>query len=176
MNNFSNSYPAALPPIASPVIKITDDLLNKVAEMSRNSPRKRIIFPFHKTGEESIHRMLNGIQPNSYIQPHRHQRANKAEGIILLRGSIAYFTFDEEGKISEQMKLTAGTTDFGVDTEPHIYHSFLALEKDTVIYEVKPGPYNPELDKDFANWAPTEGTEAAKSYLQNLYNVARTMS
>ncbi len=176
MDDSQTSFPAALPPLAQPIITINSALIDKVVQMSRKSPRKRIIFPFHKSGEDKLHRMLNAIQPNSYIQPHRHISANKSEGIILLKGAIAYFTYDEKGTITNKFKLAAGSLSFGIDTEPETFHSFIALEEDTVIYEVKPGPYNKTLDKDFASWAPEEHTEAAATYMNHLYQLAKELA
>jgi hypothetical protein len=45
--------------------------------------------------------------------------------------------------------------------QPGIYHGFVALEPDTLIYEVKPGPWSAATDKSFAPWAPAEGDPGA---------------
>ncbi|MGD8861079.1 MAG: hypothetical protein PVI30_13820 [Myxococcales bacterium] len=37
----------------------------------------------------------------------------------------------------------------------------MALEPDTLIYEVKPGPWSAATDKSFAPWAPAEGDPGA---------------
>jgi hypothetical protein len=34
-----------------------------------------------------------------------------------------------------------------------------------VLFEVKPGPYEPLNDKDFATWAPAEGDPAAAAFV-----------
>ena len=39
---------------------------------------------------------------------------------------------------------------------------------DTVIFEVKPGPYDAATDKEFAPWAPPEGDPRAHAYLIQL--------
>jgi hypothetical protein len=39
---------------------------------------------------------------------------------------------------------------------------------DTVIFEVKKGPYNPETDKKFASWSPEEGSPDVKKFLARL--------
>ena len=39
----------------------------------------------------------------------------------------------------------------------------------SVFYEVKQGPYDPQLVKEFAPWAPLEGTPEATAYLQRLH-------
>jgi len=158
---------------AGNVTTLNTAMMKRVVEGSRNSPRKRIIFPLHKTADSSLHRMLNGLQPYSYIQPHRHLYPPKAESVIVLQGSILSFVFDVTGDITEVQTLTAGGINFGVDSEPGVFHTFLALQKDTVLFEVKPGPYEQNSDKDFAPWAPREGSEKTTEYMDYLYDTGK---
>ena len=136
--------------------------------VSRSSPRRRVIQPFHRTDSATLHRMFNAVQPDSYIPPHRHSDPPKAESWIVLRGALAFFTFDDQGTIEQCLEIRAGGAIFGVDLEPGVYHTFFALEPDTVVYEVKNGPYSPVTDKSFPEWAPREGTPEASSYLARL--------
>jgi cupin fold WbuC family metalloprotein len=117
--------------------------------------------------------MLNALQPNSYIQPHRHRAPPKAESIIVLRGAIGFVTFKEKGEVDQKFTLATGSPEVGIDTDPHVYHTFFALDDDTVLFEVKPGPYNPDTDKDPAIWAPDEGSGEAEEYLKNLYELVK---
>jgi cupin fold WbuC family metalloprotein len=112
--------------------------------------------------------MLNAGQPDTYVRPHRHLDPPKDEAWILLRGSLLFFTFDEAGRVDQQLVLRAGGPRFGVDLLAGVYHSFIILEPDTVIYEVKSGPFQVSTDKSFAPWAPSEGTPEAKLYMQEL--------
>jgi cupin fold WbuC family metalloprotein len=112
--------------------------------------------------------MFNAVQPGSYIAPHRHLDPPKDESWIVLQGALAFFTFDEQGKIEECCEVRSGSDVFGVDLEPGVYHSFFALEPDTVVYEVKTGPYAPNNDKAFAPWAPREGEPGVPAYLAHL--------
>jgi cupin fold WbuC family metalloprotein len=137
-------------------------------DFSRSSPRRRVIAPFHKHHDDPLHRMLNAVQPDSYIRPHRHLDPPKAEGWVLLRGSLAFFTFDDDGGVRDCLRIAAGGDPFGVDLAAGIYHAFIALEPDTVIYEVKPGPYAPANDKSFGPWAPAEGDPRAPAYMRAL--------
>ena len=41
------------------------------------------------------------------------------------------------------------------------------------MYEIKEGPYNPDTDKKFANWAPEEYTDESKIYLDKLKKALR---
>ena len=44
----------------------------------------------------------------------------------------------------------------------------VALEKGSLIYEVKDGPYDPSDDKFFASWAPAEGDAGTENYKNAL--------
>jgi cupin fold WbuC family metalloprotein len=115
--------------------------------------------------------MLNAVQPDSYVRPHRHLDPPKAEAWIVLRGALVFFTFEDDGQVRDCFLLAAHGPRFGVDLAPGIYHAFLALKPDTVLYEVKPGPYAPENDKAFAAWAPEEGSPDAPAYLAELRSI-----
>jgi cupin fold WbuC family metalloprotein len=142
--------------------------VEEVTGSSRTSPRRRIILPFHKSEADLLHRMLNVIQPDSYVRPHRHLDPPKAESWVVLRGALAFFTFEEDGRVRDCLSLEAGGEHFGVDLAPGIFHGIVALAPDTVIFEAKNGPFAPANDKSFASWAPAEGTPEAAGYLASL--------
>jgi cupin fold WbuC family metalloprotein len=167
----NNDYSRALRPPSETVVIINDNLIQKAIDSSRISPRKRIILPFHKSPSDNLHRMLNALQPNSYVQPHRHLDPPKAESIIVLKGAIIYVEFNNTGEIERFYQLSSESFNIGVDIEPGIFHTFFAVVEDTVLFEVKPGPYELGSDKDFASWAPTEGSASAIEYLRNLYEL-----
>jgi len=147
---------------------ISNELIDRAVAYSRRSPRRRMIQPLHRSAGEAMHRMLNAVQPGSYIRPHRHLDPPKAEAWIVLRGTAAFFAFEDDGRICECRRLESGSDAVGVDLAPGIYHTFAALAPDTVIYEVKTGPYSETTDKSFAPWAPAEGAPEATGYLDGL--------
>lgn len=157
------------PPTA--VTLITAELLDQAVEGSQISNRGRIILPLHKSADETLHRMFNALQPGTYIPPHRHSLPPKAESILVLRGALCFVTFGDAGEVDQMRDLTAGSDKFGVDIAAGIYHTFFILQPDTVIFEVKPGPYSPISDKDFAPWAPREGELAAEGFLAGLHRL-----
>ena len=162
------SNPRALRAPSGPTCWLSRDLLEGAIAASHESPRRRVIQPFHRSESATLQRMFNAVQPDSYIPPHRHLDPPKAESWIVLRGALAFFTFDEQGAITECLEIRAGGEIFGVDLEPGVYHTFFALEPDTVVYEVKDGPYSPTTDKAFPEWAPGEGSPEASAYLAKL--------
>ena len=166
-------FPRALPPPGTTITVIDDSMLERAIEASNRSPRRRIIQPFHCCDDDVLQRMLNALQPGSYIQPHCHGSPPKAESILVLRGSIAYVTFSEHGEIERIFHLAAASPCFGIDTAPGVYHTFFALEPDTVLFEVKPGPYAVTTDKQFAPWSPPEGSDEGRRYLDRLMQAAK---
>lgn len=160
--------PRALPPPSGDFVLVTQNLAEQALEASRKSGRLRMILPFHKTHEDSLHRMFNAVQPGTYVRPHRHVAVPKAEVFILLRGALDFMVFDDAGRITHAARLKAGTETFGADVAPGLYHAFLVREPDTLIYEVKPGPYSATTDKDFAPWAPAEDAPEVAAYVMTL--------
>lgn len=166
----------ALEPPTEPLTLISRACVEAAIAGARESPRGRMIQPFHRTAGDSIHRMLNAVQPGSYVRPHRHLDPPKAEAFIVVRGAIAFFTFEEDGRIRDSIRMAAGGEVFGVDLTPGLYHCLMALERDTVIYEVKTGPYEALTDKSFAPWAPDERGPGAAAYAKTLFEKFRDSS
>lgn len=166
-------YPMALSPPATPVVPITETLLADTVAASRESPRGRIIQPLHKRGGDSLQRMLNALQPGSYIRPHRHA-VDRGESLIVLSGTLLYLVFNDKGEVEQALRLKAGSAQFGVDIDGGVWHCFMALEPDTVLFEIKPGPYDAQADKGFAPWAPEEYSPEAGTYLESLLQYSTT--
>ena len=146
----------------------------KVADAKRNF-RRREIHCFHEGDDDPLHRMLNAIEPGSYVQPHRHLFPPKAESLIILSGSLGVVPFHDDG-VPDKANLVLLFQErgvVGVDIRAGVWHTFVSLETDTVVYEAKPGPYQPASDKDFASWAPAADTDEAGSYLAQLERLLR---
>src|SRR5881296_3880207 len=76
------------------LVRIDQRLLDAAVAEARLSPRKRIILRFHEH-EEGLHRMLNAIEPESYVRPHQHVDIYKPEAFVALRGSVLVVRFAE---------------------------------------------------------------------------------
>jgi cupin fold WbuC family metalloprotein len=132
-------------------------------EHARSSPRRRAILRYHEH-DEPVQRMVNAIEPDSYIRPHKHEDPDKVEVFLVLRGSALLCVFDAEGNLVEHLETRAGGPCFGVEIPPGTWHSLLALEPGTVLYEILEGPYHESTHKSFAPWAPPEGTPDGIAY------------
>ncbi len=155
----------ALPHVSGDVFTLTDAVLLTGCQAAADSPRRRIILPVHRQQEALVQRMLNFLQPGTYIQPHLHPLPSASETIQVLRGSLGFLTFDAEGQVLECHRLDAEGLGF-IDIEPQVWHGFVVLEPDTVILEIKRGPYDGRHDKVFASWAPRESDPGTTEALQ----------
>jgi cupin fold WbuC family metalloprotein len=149
---------------------LSRDLLEKVLEQARQSPRRRMNFNFHGSMEDNPHRFLNVMLRGTYVRPHRHTDPPKAEAFVILEGQVAFILFDEEGKPVryEVLGPGEGSTGVGVDVPPGHWHTLTPITEHAICYEVKPGPFSPVTDKEFAPWAPMEGDPSVPEYLKGL--------
>lgn len=146
-------------------------LLDAVSAVARTSPRKRQNRNLHSDDRATCHRLLNAIEPDSYLPPHRHNDPAKGEGIIVLRGRIGTVFFFDAGGVTGHALLEPGSAVVGIDVPSGAYHTVLALDPGTVIFETKAGPYVPLGPDERAPWAPAEGAPDAAAYLQRLRNL-----
>jgi cupin fold WbuC family metalloprotein len=147
---------------------IDDTLLDQLTEKARTSPRQRANFNLHGSYDDPCQRLLNAVEPGSYVRPHRHLDPPRPETFVAVRGRLAVVVFTADGALLQVVPLAIGTGTIGVDLPAGTWHSVLALETGSIFFETKPGPYQPLSDKDFAIWAPAEGSAEAADYLRKL--------
>ena len=158
--------PNALPNPTGDLFRLTPDLLETGKKASRESPRRRMIMPVQRTSEAHVQRLLNFLQPGTYIRPHRHPRPHATESLCLLEGELEFLVFSESGEILDRLALTPQNP--LIDVEPGLWHGMIIKRPDTVIFEIKIGPYDPTTDKNFAPWAPEEKSPKVADFLQLL--------
>lgn len=146
---------------------ITETLLDEVTAQARKSPRLRMNYNFHETMEAPIHRMLNALEPGTYLIPHRHP--DKEEVYLVLRGSLLTILFDEAGKVIEKVILNPATGNYGIEIPAGAWHGIVVLARGTVIYEIKQGPFSPLTPENIAPWAPgLADQEGIDAYIKRM--------
>ena len=151
-------------------MKIIDkQLLDKTSEQAKQSPRLRMNYNFHERLDDPVNRLLNAMEPDTYIRPHRHLNPDKDEIFLLLRGKAVVFIFDDQGNITEKVLLDPLAGSYGAEIKPGIWQCLLVLEPDTVVYEVKPGPFAPLHPENMASWSPEpDDKKGVKEYMTYL--------
>lgn len=154
--------------ISGDFFNLSEEMIKDGLHASRECARKRIILPVHREQEAEVQRMINFLQPGTYIRPHKHPLSHATESIIVLKGRIRFFIFDEKGKILNETEVGCKPIPAVLDIEPQVWHSFLVLEVDTILFECKKGPYDAKTDKIFASWAPEERSKEAEDWIESL--------
>ncbi len=120
---------------------IDTNLLNEVSRQAEENPRLRMNYNFHKTLDAKAQRLLNALEPGTILPIHRHIAT--AETYILLRGKIKVLFYDETGELTESVLLNPLAGIHGIHIPAGQWHTLEVLERGSVIFEVKDGPYTP---------------------------------
>jgi cupin fold WbuC family metalloprotein len=151
------------------MVIINKQLLDETTARAKISPRLRMNYNFHEALDDPLNRLLNALEPDTYLRPHRHCNPDKNEIFLLLRGRIVVFLFDDEGQITETIPMDPLQGCYGGEIQPGIWHSLLVLESGSVVYEVKEGPFAPLASENMAPWSPSvDDTKAVANYLEKL--------
>lgn len=147
---------------------VTRELVAQVSDAARLNPRLRQNYNLHTSDESRCHRLLNAIEPASYIRPHRHLDPEKDEAFILLSGRLGIVTFTDAGEVSGTVVLSHSSGNLAVDIPHGVYHTALSLESGTVFYEAKAGPYRPLSESETCRWAPEEKDPQVQDFMSSL--------
>lgn len=138
-------------------------LIRAVADQAQSSPRQRHTRNLHHS-EDRVQRLLNVLQPGTYVRPHRHRRAEAGSGFecfVVLQGAIGLLLLDGRGELLECHRLEADGPLRGIDVAEGQFHSLVALTPDAAIFEIRQGPYRADTDKELLAGSPPENSAEA---------------
>ena len=141
---------------SSPFRRIDQQLFAQVAAEARQHPRLRLNHNFHRE-QDAVQRLLNVLQPGTYVRPHRHRRNGSGTGFecfLVLQGAIGLLLFNGEGEIQQQLHLSAKGPTHGIEIAEDQFHTLVALEADSVIFELKQRLSSPHKTKTFSTASP----------------------
>ena len=149
--------------MAEEIQRIDHTLFERVAAEARSLPRQRRNHNLLAEADP-VQRFLNVMQPGPSVRPHCHRRERPGAGFecfVVLQGAIGLLLLDQHGGVRGRERLDAAGPLRGIQLPEGIIHTLVALEPDSVMLEIKEGPYVPAADKDFLASFPPEGTAAA---------------
>ena len=122
-------------------MKVVDEkLLNKVSEEAKASPRLRMNYNFHEDLGDKCQRLLNALEPGTVMPIHHHK---VDEMFVVLRGRLNVTIHNDEGEVIQSVELSPSLGNYAVNIKAGEWHSLTCEEPNTVIMEVKEGPYVP---------------------------------
>jgi cupin fold WbuC family metalloprotein len=142
--------------------------LDALSRSAGSSSRRRKNLNFHAEATHPAQRLLNAVEPDSYIRPHRHRDPLKDETFVVLRGAFGLVLFDAHGGVSHSAVIRADGDLIGAHVPGGTYHCLVSLECGSIFFEAKAGPYVAATDKDFAEWSPPEDDARAPDFLEML--------
>ena len=89
--------------------RIDGKLIRSLNNQAKRSDRKRINYNFHDGSQDPLQRMLNAMQPGTYLQPHKHENPDKREVFLALTGRFVVIQFNDDGP-TVSLELNAGAT------------------------------------------------------------------
>jgi cupin fold WbuC family metalloprotein len=137
---------------------ITQPQLAQLADAASASTRRRSHILLHADHQDQVQRLLIALEPDSYVRPHVH--SEQWEMIVLLRGRLDLLIFTPQAELTQRLAMSAASP--VVQIPRGIWHGGVALESQTLVMEVKPGPYRPN---EFAGWAAEEGDAASGAFV-----------
>jgi cupin fold WbuC family metalloprotein len=150
------------------VLIIDQNLLDRISAEARENPRLRKNFNLHAGDDFCCHRLLNAMEPGSYIRPHRHLDPAKDESMVMVRGRMGVLIFDDAGNVRNHVIIGAAGPAVAVDIPHGQFHTVVSLESGTVFFESKAGPYLALTEEEKGGWSPAEGTSEVAGYLIHL--------
>lgn len=154
--------------LTSHIKRLDRELVARLATQARQSPRLRQNYNFHNSAER-VQRFINIFQPGTYVRPHRHCRASGVNGFeffLVCQGALGMIVMSDRGEIVTTELVSAGGAVWAIELPEATYHTIVALAPDTIILELKEGPYDSSTDKEFLPEFPAEGTDAAKQLVR----------
>lgn len=122
-------------------MKVVDKgLLDVVSEQAKVSPRLRMNYNFHEDLGDKCQRLLNALEPGTIMPIHHHK---VDEMFVVLRGRVNVTIHNDEGEVIQGVELSPSLGNYAVNIKAGEWHSLTCEEADTVIMEVKEGPYVP---------------------------------
>ncbi len=150
---------------------VSRQMLDRLSTEAKQSPRLRKNYNFHTSDGDRCHRLLNAMEPDSYIQPHRHLSVDKDESLVVLRGKIGLIIFTGDGAVAEKVLLEPAGNVMMANIPHGTFHTLVSLDGPSIFFEAKAGPFIPVTQEEKAPWAPQEGDAAAVAYLRSLKNL-----
>ena len=120
---------------------ITQSFLDGLSEQAKVVPRLRMAYDLRNSPEDLSQRMLNALEPGTFMPIHRHHASS--ETVVILRGKIEWVFYDDNGVETERVTLDAKGEPRMLNVERDRWHSLVCLEEGSVLYESKNGAYQP---------------------------------
>ena len=127
-------------------MNIDKELLDELTVKAQTCERLRMNFDLRTSLKDTSQRMLNALEPGTVVPIHRH--CTTAETVIIVRGRVKEFLYDDSGNLTEEILMEVGGDCPVLQIPAGQWHTIESLESGTVIFEAKDGAFAPLKDED----------------------------
>ena len=128
------------------MIIIDEKLLDEISVEAKENNRLRKNYNLHDSFDDKVQRLLNALEPGTKIPVHRH--LNTVETYFVIRGCLIVSIYDDMKNPVMSVTLNPVDGKYGVTIPEGEWHSIEVIDKGTVIFEVKEGPYIPITEEN----------------------------
>ena len=93
-------------------MKIDSELLDRLTQQAKSNARLRMNYDLRNSEKDLSQRMLNAVEPGTIMPIHRHPTTSTT--VVIIRGSIKYNFYDDNGNLTESVFLDANGYDRAV--------------------------------------------------------------
>lgn len=131
------------------MLVIDNVFLDNLTEDARKNERLRMNYNLHESLDSKAQRLLNALEPGTFLPVHRH--VHTAETYFIVRGRLNVYFYDENKRVIDMQELNPLKGVFAVQIPKCQWHTVEVLESGTVVFEVKDGPYTPITSDNLLN-------------------------
>jgi glucose-6-phosphate isomerase len=145
-----------------PICEVDETTIEALKRRTDTSPRGRFRLCLHRNTDHPVQEMVIVCDRGTYFRPHRHPQI-KGESLHMIEGELTVFFFDDTGNVTRTVDLGAPNTGktFYYRQDGDIWHLHVPRTDRVVFHETRTGPFNRELDNEYAPWSPDEADSAA---------------
>lgn len=137
------------------IVEVNMKRIEGLKMQANSASDRRFRLCLHRHAGEILHQSVIVFCQDAYIRPHRHP-AGKAESYQIIDGEMTVYFFDDTGGIKRTIEMgtyESGKT-FFYRLSADIWHMPVPRSEFVVFHETSLGPYNRDLDVEFAEWSP----------------------
>lgn len=117
------------------------ELLDNLTEYAKENERLRFAYDLRTTPQDQSQRILNALEPGTFLPIHRHRASS--ETVVIIRGRLIERFYDNNGNLIHEILMEPNGDNPIVQIDKDVWHSLISLESGTIIFEAKDGPYKP---------------------------------
>lgn len=139
---------------ATPSVAITGDVISGMVRWSKEHGNCDMRICLHHSPLDQFQEMIILHHRDIYRQPHREARQ---ESYHIIKGTMAVYTFEENGSVKGQIILDGKQT-IMYRMDAFTWHVTVPLTPIVIFHESKLGPFRGD-ETTFAPWAPADKSE-----------------